>query len=131
MRKLLPEYLTKFVFYSFVLLFAFASQAKRPELHLLVKDHLFYPATVTIPANTKIKLVITNRDNTIEEFDSFSLNREKVLFPHQTAIIFIGPLPSGEYKFFGEYHPHSAKGKIVVVQSLADKHVLKEGAYVN
>lgn len=89
-------------------------EAKRPEYHLEIKNHLFYPAKITIPANKKIKLVIHNRDNSVEEFDSFDLNREKVIFSKQSSTIFIGPLPVGEYNFFGEYHPNSARGKVVV-----------------
>ena len=37
-----------------------------------------------------------------------------MIFPNKKATIFIGPLPEGEYHFFGEYHPHSARGKIIV-----------------
>ena len=89
-------------------------EAKRPEYHLELKNHLFYPAQIIIPVNKKVKLVIHNRDSSVEEFDSFDLNREKVIFPKQKSIIFIGPLPIGEYSFFGEYHPNSARGKVVV-----------------
>lgn len=89
-------------------------EAKRPEYNLSLQNHLFYPANIIFPANTKVKLVIFNFDSSVEEFDSFDLNREKVIFPNKKATIFIGPLPEGEYHFFGEYHPHSARGKIIV-----------------
>ena len=88
--------------------------AKTPEYALELKDHLFVPEQLVIPANTKFKLIITNHDDILEEFDSFSLNREKVIFPKQQAIIYVGPLPAGKYKFFGEYHPDSARGKIII-----------------
>jgi hypothetical protein len=90
--------------------------AKRPEYELTLKSHLFYPAQIIIPSNKKVKLVIFNQDSSVEEFDSFDLNREKVIFPQQKAIIFIGPLASGEYEFFGEYHPDSARGTVIVVE---------------
>jgi plastocyanin len=48
---------------------------------------------------------------------NFDLNREKVLFPKRKTILFISPLKPGEYEFFGEYHPHTAKGKIVVKEA--------------
>ena len=86
-------------------------EAKRPEYHLSLQNHLFYPAKIIIPINTKVKLVIFNHDNSVEEFD---LNREKVIFPNKRVTIFVGPLAEGEYHFFGEYHPHSARGKVVV-----------------
>jgi hypothetical protein len=88
--------------------------AKRAEYTLELKDHLFFPSIIEIPANKKIKLTIYNRDATPEEFDSFDLNREKVIFPHKKAVIFIGPLPEGRYQFFGEYNPNTAKGTVVV-----------------
>jgi hypothetical protein len=98
----------------FLFLFALHVQAKKSEYHVTIKNHLFYPAIIVIPANEKVKLIISNDDENIEEFDSFDLNREKVIFPKKQAMIFIGPLPVGEYSFFGEYHPHSARGKIIV-----------------
>lgn len=94
--------------------------AKTKEFHITLKDHVFTPSEVTIPANTKVKLIIHNEDTTIEEFDSFDLNREKVLFPGKAGRIFIGPLPAGRYEYFGEYFPNSARGSIVVEASDAD-----------
>ncbi len=93
------------------------AEAKRPEYEIELKNHLFYPAELEIPENTKVKLIIYNRDQTPEEFDSFDLNREKVIFPNKRSVIFIGPLPIGRYDFFGEYNPNSARGTIIVVPS--------------
>ncbi|WP_339725419.1 cupredoxin domain-containing protein [uncultured Paraglaciecola sp.] len=84
------------------------------EYHIQLKDHLFFPSRITIPANQKVKLIIENQDNTPEEFDSFSLNREKVIFANQKATLFIGPLQPGEYSFFGEYNPNTARGAVIV-----------------
>ena len=106
-------------------------KANRPEYHLAIKNHLFYPAEIIIPANKKVKLVIYNHDNNVEEFDSFDLNREKVIFPQQQATIFIGPLSTGEYNFFGEYHPYSARGKIVVVTPADLQGQIKGKQHVN
>ena len=110
---------TKFVqgvIVAFILL-SLPSLAKRPEFRLILKNHLFYPAEIEIPANTKVKLIIHNQDQTPEEFDSFDLNREKVIFPQKKAVIFIGPLLPGRYEFFGEFNPNSAQGAIVVKSS--------------
>ncbi|MBA6225316.1 cupredoxin domain-containing protein [Colwellia sp. MB02u-18] len=109
----------------FFALLSFASLANRPEFEVELKNHLFYPAEIEIPANTKVKLVIYNRDTTPEEFDSFDLNREKVIFPQKKSVIFIGPLPPGRYKFFGEFNPNSAQGTIIVVpkKSVADTNI--------
>jgi len=88
--------------------------AQRPEFILKIKDHLFYPAEIEIPANQKVKLIIYNEDQTPEQFDSFDLNREKVIFAGKKSTIFIGPLPQGQYHFFGEFHPNSARGVVIV-----------------
>ena len=116
MVKILSKGYTVLLLIHLLFLFSFIVEAKRPEYQLALKNHLFYPAQIIIPANKKVKLVIYNHDNSVEEFDSFDLNREKVIFPLQKSIIFIGPLPVGEYHFFGEYHPNSARGKVVVVE---------------
>ena len=109
----------------FFALLSFTSLANRPEFEVELKNHLFYPAEIEIPANMKVKLVIYNRDTTPEEFDSFDLNREKVIFPQKKSVIFIGPLPPGRYKFFGEFNPNSAQGTIIVVpkKSAADTNI--------
>jgi hypothetical protein len=91
-----------------------SSLAAITEYHIQLKDHLFFPSRITIPANQKVKLVIDNQDSTPEEFDSFSLNREKVIFAQRKATIFIGPLKPGEYEFFGEYNPNTARGTVIV-----------------
>lgn len=92
---------------------AFAATA---EFAIQLKDHLFYPSKIEIPAGQKVKLIIHNLDDTPEEFDSFSLNREKVLFPKQKSFIYIGPLLPGVYDFFGEYNPNTAQGKVIVIE---------------
>jgi len=106
--RLLSLTLITYLFSTFVL-------AERINYTITLKDHLFYPSQLIIPANKKIKLIIINKDESIEEFDSFDLNREKVLFPHSKNSIYIGPLPEGKYDFFGEYNPSSARGSVIVI----------------
>ncbi|MCX4191200.1 cupredoxin domain-containing protein [Methylophaga sp. OBS1] len=84
-----------------------------PVIEIEIKDHLFFPDEVRIPADTKVKLLVKNLDPTAEEFESYELNREKVIAGHSEAIIFIGPLPAGEYPFFGEFFPKTAQGKVI------------------
>jgi Cupredoxin-like domain len=88
--------------------------AAPPVFELEIRNHLFHPDVLTIPANTKVKLIVYNRDPTPEEFESFELNREKVIVGGARAVIFIGPLAPGEYPFFGEFNPNTALGKIIV-----------------
>ena len=86
------------------------------EFMVELKNHLFYPSTIEVPANQKVKLIIHNLDPTPEEFDSFELNREKFIFAGRKATIFIGPLKPGSYSFFGEYNPNTARGSVISVE---------------
>ena len=81
---------------------------------LTIRDHRFEPSEVTIPADQKVKLIVRNDDPTPEEFESFDLNREKVVAPGGQIEVFVGPLPSGSYEFFGDFHADTARGHIVV-----------------
>lgn len=102
-----------------LLLFIFSSTVLAvTEYELVLKDHLFFPSRITIPAGQKVKIIIYNQDDTPEEFDSFSLNRQKLIFAQRKTTIFIGPLKPGEYDFVGEYNPNSARGTVVVVKEL-------------
>ena len=90
------------------------TMAATPEYRLEIRDHLFSPTRLTIPRDTKVKLIVSNHDATPEEFESYELNRETVIMGGGQAILFIGPLPPGEYPFFGEFHPKTALGTVVV-----------------
>jgi plastocyanin len=109
---------TRTVLRSFLLAVLFligstAALAADDEFRLVIENHKFTPTELVVPAGKKIKLVIENRDATPEEFESHSLNREKVIAGKSTATIFIGPLKAGTYAFVGEYNEATAKGAIV------------------
>jgi plastocyanin len=87
--------------------------AASDEVTLTIKDHRFEPAELTIPAHKKIKILVLNQDPTPEEFESYELNREKMIGANSKANIFLGPLKPGKYKYFGEFHQQTAQGVIV------------------
>jgi plastocyanin len=95
------------------LLFAGTAMAQDAEIKIVIREHKFEPAEVTVPAGKKIKLVIENQDATAEEFESYELNREKVVPPKGQITIFVGPLKPGRYPFFGDFHKDSAKGVLI------------------
>ena len=80
---------------------------------LLIKDHRFDPVQLDVPAGKKLKLIVKNLDSTPEEFESHDLKREKVIAGKAQAVITIGPLKPGTYKFVGEYHESTAQGQVV------------------
>ncbi len=95
------------------LLTAGIAQADTPVVDLTIKDHRFQPEAVTIPAGEKVKLMVHNQDATPEEFESYELNREKIIPGHSKAVIFVGPLEPGEYPFFGEFNQATAQGRVI------------------
>jgi len=90
-----------------------AVRAGVPVFEIEIREHLFYPAELRVPAGQKIKLQVINSDATPEEFESFELNREKVIMGKRKAVIFIGPLRPGQYPYFGEFYPETAQGVII------------------
>jgi plastocyanin len=88
----------------------FAAEA---NFTITIKDHHFSPAELIVPAGKKVKLLVLNQDSTPEEFESHSLNREKVIAGNSAATIYIGPLQAGSYAYIGEFNEATAKGVIV------------------
>jgi Cupredoxin-like domain len=84
------------------------------EYTIVIKNHVFTPAQLTVPADKKIKLIIENQDATPEEFESYPLNREKVIAANGKASVYVGPLKPGRYPFFGEFNEATAQGTLIV-----------------
>ena len=101
------------IFCLFALLLPFAAFADDAVFTLTLKDHRYQPEELVVPAGKKIKLQIENKDITAEEFESFALNREKVVPSQGTTTLFIGPLEAGRYPFIGEFYEESAHGVII------------------
>jgi len=96
------------------LLLTFSAYAQDFEAHLIIREHKFEPAELTVPAGKKIKLLVENQDTTPEEFESNELNREKIVVGKGTITVFLGPLDVGRYPFFGDFHQETAQGVLVV-----------------
>jgi len=88
--------------------------AELPVFHLTIKDGRFEPVVITVPAHTRFKLVIKNQGPGPEEFESRELRKETVLAPGVSRTVVFAALRPGSYRFFGEFHPETAQGKIVV-----------------
>ena len=91
--------------------FAFAADT---EFLLVIRDHRFEPQELEVPAGKKFKLLVDNRDFTVEEFESHALNREEVVPANSRVPVFLGPLAPGRYSFFGEFHEKTAQGTLIV-----------------
>jgi hypothetical protein len=86
--------------------------AAADTVELSLKGHKFTPADVTVPANQKFKIKVTNGDDSPAEFESHDLKVEKIVVPGGTVMVTAGPLRPGTYQFFDDYHPDDAKGTV-------------------
>jgi hypothetical protein len=90
-----------------------AAGAETGDYILRIKNHRFIPEELEIPAGQKIRLIVKNEDPTPEEFESHSLNREKIVAGGHQILVYIGPLDPGKYDFFGDFFPKTAQGIII------------------
>jgi len=85
-----------------------------PPLRLVIENHRFTPEELHAPAGKPIVILIDNRDDTPEEWESLRLRKEYGLRGHQSGRVTIKPQPAGRYAFQGEFHAKTAKGLLIV-----------------
>lgn len=90
-----------------------AAQAEMPTFKLVAENGRFTPDTLTVPANTRFRLVVTNLNAGPEEFETSSPFKELVVAPGVTRSTIFPPLKPGVYPFFGEFHLDTAKGQFI------------------
>lgn len=82
----------------------FSASAYAEDYVVTLKDKQFSPQELVIPAGEKIKLIVKNEDTTPAEFESYALNREKIITGNSEAAIYVGPLKPGSYDYFNDFH---------------------------
>lgn len=97
-----------------VMALAQPASAADKEFALTIKDHHFSPVPLTIPADTKVKITLTNQDSTTAEFMSDEFKGGKVVAGGKTVSFFIGPLKAGTYEFHDEYAEEASKTQLIV-----------------
>ena len=95
------------------MLIAATATAQAEDYNITIKDHVFTPTELTVPAGTPFQLHVKNEDATSEEFESHDLKREKIIKGNSEVVIKVGALKPGSYKFFGEFHEKTAQGVII------------------
>ena len=71
------------------------------------------PVRLTIPANTPVKLQVSNAGDAAVEFESFELHRERIVQPGQTITVIIPRLAPGSYQFVDDFSHGATTGEIV------------------
>ena len=83
------------------------------DLDLTVNDAGFAPAELKVPAGTRVKLQVANQTGASIEFESFELNRERVVPPSQKVVVYLSGLSAGRYEFFDDFH-QERRGVLIV-----------------
>jgi len=104
MRFQLAPALAALLLAAGALLLAPAARADDVTVGLGVHEHGFEPAEIAAAAGARVRLEITNHTPAAIEFESFELNRERVIPPGQTAVVYVSGLEAGRYEFFDDFH---------------------------
>jgi Cupredoxin-like domain len=101
---------------NLMLVFAGGVAAGTPTddvVELRFENRKFIPQTLNVPANRPFKIKVVNASKEAIEFESFKVNREKVVGPGETATINIPALKPGSYDFYDDFHRDVPEGTIV------------------
>ena len=93
--------------------FSVTAQGEDKTLELRFENRRFTPQTITVPANQSLTLRITNASKEPIEFESFKLNREKVVGPGETVTVRLPALRPGSYDFYDDFHQDVPAGSII------------------
>jgi len=69
-------------------------------VELRFENRRFIPQTITVPANQPFKIKITNSSKEAIEFESFKLNREKVVGPGESVIVLVRGFAARQFMTF-------------------------------
>ena len=103
---------------AFAVLASLATLAAGPaladnfEASVVIKDHVFDPMEIKVPAGAVVELTVENQDATPEEFESADLGVEKIVPGNSSGKVRFGPLDAGTYLFIGEFNQHTARGVV-------------------
>jgi hypothetical protein len=94
--------------------FALAAGAQAlPAYEIVMKDGVFSPQRLEVPADRRFKLVLENEGRGPAEFENLSMRIEKVLAPGVTSFVVLPALKPGQYRFVDEFRPKGGDLTIV------------------
>ena len=89
-----------------------SARADDAQPQLKYSNGHFEPASFNVAAGTPIKLTVMNQGDAPIEFESFELNRERVVQPGHSITVQLPKLDPGQYHFFDDFHHEVAQGTI-------------------
>lgn len=92
---------------------ALPALADEPTFRIDIKDGVITPLEIEVPANTRIRLEVTNSGTSPAEFESVQLKKEKVIAGGNSSVMVIRNLDPGTYDFFDDFHIDMPHAKII------------------
>jgi Cupredoxin-like domain len=93
--------------------FAAAAYADNSTIGLRFENHRFAPERLAVPAGRSLVIKVENASRETIEFESFKLNREKVVQPGESIMVRLPALSPGTYEFYDDFHQDVPQGSIV------------------
>lgn len=97
---------------SFAMIQTTKVAAQDASYSITLQNGKFSPSTLNVKAGIKFTLTINNATSKAAEFESYELNREKVVPAGGSASVYLGPLTPGTYPFFDDFN-QAVTGQIV------------------
>jgi len=96
-----------------VVALAAGARAEDNVFELRFENRRFAPQTITVPANRPLRIKVINASKEPIEFESFKLNRERVVGLGETIIVNLPALSPGTYDFYDDFHQDVPEGTII------------------
>ncbi|HTZ20555.1 MAG TPA: cupredoxin domain-containing protein [Opitutaceae bacterium] len=90
-----------------------AKDAPAPVFEIRFENHCFTPRSLVVPAGRQVRIKVVNASPERIEFESFKLNREKVIEAGKEVTVDLPPLKAGNYDFYDDFHADVPEGEIV------------------
>lgn len=90
-----------------------AAAQDMPTYTVTFENGKVQPDTLVVPAGVRFRLKATNKGPGPAEFESIELRKESVLAEGVSRNVVFHPLKPGSYAFFDDFHPDTARGRIV------------------
>lgn len=78
--------------------------APLPAFTITIKDGVFTPRHLEVPAGRRLKLVLRNEGPGPLEFENAEMNIEKILAANAQSFVVLPRLAPGEYEFVDEFN---------------------------
>jgi hypothetical protein len=100
--------------FAAALMFPALSRASDPaQSELRYEQGHFVPQQLTVPANQPLRIKVVNAASQPIEFESFELNRERVVPPGGEITVYLPSLTAGSYSFFDDFNRDATHGTLV------------------